>query len=522
MNDNDIDYIIKNGQYLIFKINGRYYIFLSQYSSLIAIDENKCLKQSGGEYRLTGDFVAILNKLSANGLSGPGRTFLSNETLLPAYYAEYRPSVSALNLDVTARCNLACVYCYAKGGDYSTQSGSMNFETVRAALKDALEARVFRTDKEFRFEFFGGEPLFNTGVIKEALEFEKSGLLSPPTHLKRSGGIINRISTNLTLYNPTILRLLLRGNFIISVSIDGPAATQNAQRPYKNGGGSYGDIIKNLTAIKKAAPKLITVARMTVYGNPGSFLEELEELVSLNIFDYCSIYCAAVEDGAASGLKINEDFKQTYKSMAARYVSLISQKDNIFKGCLELNRYIRYLIDGSFTANHCRAGIGYFTLASDGSVYPCHRLIGKDEFKISGGLKNIAAAGAEWRVNVDERPACKDCAIRYLCGGGCKQEALISGGGLLAGNPKICDFAGLLFDSAAIALDSIIESQKVDPNGNPATSAVPIASDEQLSDLFVLCGRRTIKSPEGRNKALLDLFADTKMCNIKIYGGLTK
>jgi radical SAM protein with 4Fe4S-binding SPASM domain len=512
MNDNHIDYIIKNGQYLIFKINGRCYIFLSQFSRLLAIDENKCLKQSGGRYIPTGDFASVLNKLAA-GCVSPEAVLPSNKTLLSAYYAGYKPSVSALNLDLTARCNLSCLYCYAKGGDYSTQSGSMDFETVRGALSDALEAGVLETGKKFRFEFFGGEPLFNTGVIKEVLELEKSSFLSLPAHSTQSGGIINRISTNLTLYNETISGLLAQGNFIISVSIDGAAATQNAQRPYKNGSGSYGDIIKNLTAIKKAAPELITVARMTVYGNPGGFLEELEELAALNIFDYCSIYCAAIEEGAAPGIKINEDFKKTYKSMAARYASLISQKDNIFKGCLELNRYIRYLIDGSFAANHCRAGIGYFTLDAGGAVYPCHRLIGKDEFKISGGLKNIAAAPEEWRVSVDERPVCKDCAIRYLCGGGCKQEALISGGGLLAGNPKICDFAGLLFDSAAIALDSLNESQKA-----------PITSDDQLSDLFVLCGRHTVKSSEGRDKALLDLFkgyiADSRLLLLALFFAL--
>ena len=490
------DYIIKNGQYLILKINSRCYIFLSQFSRLLAVDENKCLKQSAGKYILTDDFSAALNKLADIG--GPAAGLISNKTLLADYYAGLRPLISALNLDLTARCNLACVYCYAKGGDYSSQSGSMDFNTIRGALKDALDDATLETNQNFRFEFFGGEPLFNTDAIKDTLALEKSGYLRPPGRSTQTGRIINRISTNLTIYNETIQELLTDGNFIISVSIDGAAATQNAQRPYKNGGGSYADIIKNITEIKKAAPDLITVARMTVYGNPAGFFEELKELAALNIFDYCSIYCAAIEDGAASEIKINEDFKKTYKSMAARYASLISQKDNIFKGCLELNRYIRYMLDGSLAANHCRAGIGYFTLAADCSVYPCHRLIGKDAFKIEGGLKNISSAGNQWRANVDERPGCKDCAIRYLCGGGCKQEALISGGSLLSLNSKICDFADLLFNSAVIAIDSIIESKTV----NRCGAFIP--SDEQLNDLFVLCGRQTIKSAQDRNKLLLD------------------
>ncbi len=494
----DTDYIIKNEQYLILKINGRCYIFLSQFSLLFAIDENKCLKQSAGKYILTDDFAVELNKLADS--LGPAAGLITNKTLLADYYAGPRPLISALNLDLTARCNLCCLYCYAKGGDYSTQSGSMNFETVRCALKDALEAGMLETNEDFRFEFFGGEPLLNTDAIKDTLAFEKSEYLRPAGSAFQTSRIINRISTNLTIYNETIRELLTDGNFIISVSIDGTAATQNAQRPYKNGGDSYADIIKNVTEIKKAAPGLITVARMTVYDNPAGFLEELKELAALNIFDYCSIYCAAIEDGAASEIKINEDFKKTYKSMAARYASLISQKDNIFKGCLELNRYIRYLLDGSLSANHCRAGIGYFTLAADGSVYPCHRLIGKDAFKIEGGLKNISAADRQWRVSVDERPGCRDCAIRYLCGGGCKQEALISGGSLLSLNSKICDFADLLFNSAVIAIDSIIESAS-----NPVSLCDPyMPSDERLTDLFVLCGRRTIKSAQNRSKLLLD------------------
>lgn len=503
MNTDSLDYIIKNKQYLIFTSGGRFFIFLAGFSSLLELDKTECFEGGPSDLRLKSAFQKKLEALAEGpGASGAANNIISNKTLLKNYCGGLRPALSALNLDLTPLCNLGCVYCYAKGGDYETQQHTMSIETVRSAVIEASEASALDRSRKFRFEFFGGEPLLNHHVIEETLEFERaesslfdSASAKNDARSVSASPVINRISTNLTVFDEGILKTLAEGDFIVSVSIDGTRATQNAQRPYKNGGGSYDEIIKNVGKLKQAAPQLKTVARMTVHSSPERFLDELKEIVALNLFDYCSVYCAATDD-KGGGLAVSSEFVDSYKRMASEYGWLLAIEGNIFKGCLELNRYIRYLTDASFAANHCRAGCGYFTLAPDGSVYPCHRLIGKKEFKIEGGLKNISAADPKWRASVDERETCSACPLRYLCGGGCKQEALVTGGSLLAANRKICDFANLLFESAIIAI--------ANAGAENLKRAVP--SSGELSDLFVLCGRDTIKSDTGAQKSLREIL----------------
>ncbi|HOT78137.1 MAG TPA: radical SAM protein, partial [Candidatus Wallbacteria bacterium] len=300
---NPVNYIAKSDRYIIFELFGRCFIFLTSISALAELVRDECIEKRGENIFLKKSFEEKLKSLDAFFKAKDREGLFTNEAVLNSKSISHAAEVSALNLDLTPQCNLGCVYCYAAGGDYSSQDKIMTPGTVLEAVRQA--GGLIDDSRDFRFEFFGGEPLFNSKAIKSVLELEKKIRRREPGFEiladKISGRIINRISTNLTFLDDDILRLLAEGDFIISVSIDGARGTQNAQRPYKTGEGSYDDIINNVKRIKEAAPHLTVVARMTVYSNPGGFLEELKELVSLNIFDYCSVYCAAIGTSAGGG-----------------------------------------------------------------------------------------------------------------------------------------------------------------------------------------------------------------------------
>lgn len=434
------------------------FLFLAQFSRLYRLEKapEKDLTAAAG--RLAAD-------VAASGLPG-------NSKALAGSAAAFRPTVSALNLNLTPRCNLSCVYCYAKGGDYARLEKEMKPETVFSAVAEAMP--FIDGSREFRFEFFGGEPLLNAGTVEGVLEWEKTG-----SGLKNR--VVNRISTNLTVYDEKIGELLERGDFIISVSLDGGRQTQNSQRPYRDGSGSFDDIVANVARIKRSHPRLRTVARMTVYKNAGRLLGEIEELAGRDIFDYCSVYNATISEGGRE-VYMSDDFRRNFLAFAENYPRLLSA--GIFKGCLELNRYICHIIDGTFALNHCRAGAGYFSLSPDGSVHPCHRLIGDPKFAVEGGLAGVASVPDLWRAGVDSREKCSRCAIRYFCGGGCKQEALVATGDPLGVSPKSCEFSNLLFEAAAIAASRL----------NGAALRKVRTSCAELSEMFVLCGQNAART----------------------------
>jgi uncharacterized protein len=73
----------------------------------------------------------------------------------------------------------------------------------------------------------------------------------------------------------------------------------------------------------------------------------------------------------------------------------------------------------------CGAGGGYFSVAADGDWYACHRAIGEDSFRLgdTGGLDKARRLRFLRDRHVHAQMPCRTCWARYLCSGGCHQEA---------------------------------------------------------------------------------------------------
>lgn len=407
----------------------------------------------------------------------------ANSLALDKFRTGQKTRISALNLNMTGKCNLACVYCYAQGGDYARIQKDMDAPMALQTLDEALQASD--PSLPFRIEFFGGEPLLNTEVIEAVIEWQKHSA----AWKNHPGGTVNRISTNLTTLSGQQEQLLKEGNIIISISLDGPGKVQDQQRPFKDGRGSYDIIMGNIRRLREHMPQATIIARMTVYHFDQQVPEMVQELAETDLFDYVSIYPAAVSHKATTGHShFSDHFQQGLLQVAKNYPQLLAR--GRFKGCLELNRYCEDVLAGQTVMNHCRAGIGYFTASPDGSIHPCHRLVGDPAWNLISCSPNekfdfqspaTHQKLKDWRVMVDERDFCKTCAIRYLCGGGCKQQSLLSTGSLIGHDPNICAFARLLFEASLHVMNNLSQ-----PVREKLTR-----SFAELTRLFVLCGQLT-------------------------------
>src|SRR5215218_8408128 len=97
----------------------------------------------------------------------------------------------AINVNLTAFCNLGCSYCFADGGDYGRIKGKMESDTVEYIFDFIREHQT--ASRTTRFEFFGGEPLLNFERIQEICDLSER--FSNETGVR----FIHRISTNLTV-----------------------------------------------------------------------------------------------------------------------------------------------------------------------------------------------------------------------------------------------------------------------------------------------------------------------------------
>ena len=127
---------------------------------------------------------------------------------------------------VGAACNLACGYCYYKGGhpDEERETGStgrvMSDEVLERFIQQYLESQV---NQEVLFTWHGGEP-----TILPISFFEKAMQLQQ--RYARGRQIDNCLQTNGTLLTDEWCEFLRENRFLVGISIDGPQTYHDAYR----------------------------------------------------------------------------------------------------------------------------------------------------------------------------------------------------------------------------------------------------------------------------------------------------
>jgi radical SAM protein with 4Fe4S-binding SPASM domain len=88
----------------------------------------------------------------------------------------------------------------------------------------------------------------------------------------------------------------------------------------------------------------------------------------------------------------------------------------------------------------CGVGLATFTIAHDGTVFPCPSIFSEhlDYGSIvtdepSDLFERAQRIAEEW--GVDRLPHCHGCEMKYFCGGGCRASALATRGDPLAPDP---------------------------------------------------------------------------------------
>lgn len=168
--------------------------------------------------------------------------------------------------EVTTQCNLSCKYC-CYGDCYETftkrKSGTLRVEYAKTFLlyySEILKSRRnICTNTPLILSFYGGEPLLNTDVIKQIVEFAKE--LSFPGRFLRFS-----LTTNAThLYEH--IDYLVENDFSILVSLDGDERN-NSYRTFRNGKSSFDCVMANLQKVREKYPNYFKKIRYnSVYTN---------------------------------------------------------------------------------------------------------------------------------------------------------------------------------------------------------------------------------------------------------------
>lgn len=290
-------------------------------------------------------------------------------------------------LMITHRCNLNCSYCY------ETHKGvkDMDVEFAKQLIRDEA-AFVKHSDKfeEIQIDFMGGEPLINFPLIKEIVEWLKTGGIDVPW--------ICFASTNATLITPEIADWLENNKqyIILGASYDGDSAMQSKNRGTDN----YNIDLDFFHRLWPDQTIQMTISPDTLQSLAKGVLD-----VQRKGYRIAASLAQGVEWTEKDALK----YREQLIILKEAYLSDTSLKP--------LNRLVK-LLDVHNSSNRirkqvqlCGSGVNMITYDIDGSRYGCHMFT-----PIVLGSNALGIDGIEWDdPDIMSDDYCNECVLRNFC-----------------------------------------------------------------------------------------------------------
>mgnify|MGYP002672497806 FL=1 len=300
----------------------------------------------------------------------------------------HRMMLTSVHLSLSDHCNLNCSYCYARER-IERKHPILTYEEYKAIINDILEINPGVT-----FTLTGGEPLLNKDCLAIA------------EYIKQRKGRVFLLSNGLLINEDNIQRISELFD-LVTLSIDGP----NDEIHSLTRGHNFDRVIAATSLLDKH--NVDYTLSMTVTKDNIDYIEEMATKFGnrLNYAPYFPI------SGESSSLDITgiEYYNALKSATGVRPLS-----------------YCESSLDNALVSqcHKCAIGDGEFSISATGDVYPC-QLIHTDEFYAGNiheqNIKEIyyksKAINDCAHLDVDTIKGCKDCPIKYICGGSCRARA---------------------------------------------------------------------------------------------------
>lgn len=343
-----------------------------------------------------------------------------------------------LCLHPSRKCNLNCKYCFRESEYLGEQQ--LTFEVAKDAI-DFLVDKYAPCASKYVVDLSGsGEPLLQIDLIKQIVEYCK----------KKRNEICKNIEvmfcTNLTLLTPEIVEYLdNEPAIILGTSIDGDQITNDNNRVYINGKGTYADIVKGLKMFKNK--KLGLAVTITPLNQDVDLI--YDHLYHLSNVDCISMSFIRCYDGSKydfDNFDVNYLIKR-YELFCER-IFLELENDNLdylkklLIGTDVFGSYIIQAIFKSFKKLYkCDAGKNRIVVGDKGNIFGCSVMMGNNDFLIGNVHSGIDAElqNKFYISPILTQYKCIDCLVAPRCGGECYVSSYSKYNDMVTPVSKMCD-----------------------------------------------------------------------------------
>ena len=326
--------------------------------------------------------------------------------------------INSIVLKPTDFCNLKCTYCYQDDRNLS-KIKKMDLQLIEKIISDYFSyADKYAQDNSLYIAWHGGEPLI-TGrdYFYQVMQIQKK--FTDKKHI-----ILNSVQTNGTLIDDKMAGFLKSNSFTVGVSLDGTKEIHDNYRIYRNGKGSFEEVMRG---IQKLVKNQVPVSAISVISKKS--LKHIKD-----IYNMFKTLCIIEVDFVPSFLQESPDNLsiQEYTDFMIELFDLYySDKDRNFgiRFIDDLLRLIAYrktespVSIGCELAGRCGENL---SILSNGDVYPCDCLSSIDPLCI-GNIKTMTFEEIissnlfktfQNKVNIIPEE-CNDCKFFSICKAGC-------------------------------------------------------------------------------------------------------
>ncbi len=322
-----------------------------------------------------------------------------------------------LYLFPSGACNQSCIYCYIPKSKRDNPKELMSTKIHDIAINEFLDAAAERGDAKVQIRHLGGEPLYDLDLFKWSVDriLERS----------RSNGIdpLFVINSNGTLIDSKVIKWLetMRDNMAFVISLDGPKTIHDKFRVYRDGSGTFSDVLNALRLLQNAG--ITTVPHAVIGGHNKNEINALLELLAHNgigTLSFSFVSTPSDEVKSAGVTTVDKDEKMDF---------LVKAHELAKQYAIKLTGHWRFamvhLIDGNPFI--CRGGTRSICVLADGGVYPCQRITWDSNAKLAqvkpGFLKTINLKNTVYRSWIENAGIfmdhCQNCGWLGIHAAGC-------------------------------------------------------------------------------------------------------
>ncbi|MCB9452461.1 MAG: anaerobic sulfatase maturase [Anaerolineaceae bacterium] len=341
--------------------------------------------------------------------------------------------VSAFHLMTKPRgaiCNLDCQYCYflSKERLYPDSDFRMSETLLEEYTRQYIAAQRV---PEVTFAWQGGEPtLIGLNFYRQAVAYQQK-------HKKPGMRIYNALQTNGVTLDDDWCQFFTENDFLIGVSLDGPQALHDTYRVDKGGAPTFERVMRGINLLKQHRVEfnILTAVHAANADHPVEIYRFMRDKVKTRFLQFIPI----VERDNTTGYQ--EGNAVTERSVTAEQYGqfLIGVFDEWVRH--DVGQVYVQIFDVALAAwSGHNPGLCIFeetcgralALEHNGDVYCCdhfveptHRLGNLVDIPLTE-LVNSERQRTFGLAKRDTLPQyCRECAVRFVCNGGCPKNRII-------------------------------------------------------------------------------------------------